>query len=143
MKFPLPPHIIELVDAADRKALGLKTREEAIAAAEVKSERDLHRQVGALLRLRGIEYFESRMDKPTTQRRGVPDILFCVTLKVKGPGDLRWPVGVGWELKLPGKKLDPDQEQMLERMTSPPNAWCVRCVHSVDEALMELKRLGL
>lgn len=96
------------------------------------TERELHRAVGTLLRLCGIEYVESRMDKRTTQRRGVPDILFAV------------PQGaVAWELKLPGKKLDPEQQAMFVRMTTRPNGWQCRVIHSVDEALAELRRLGL
>ena len=130
MKFPLPDHVIRLIAAPERKALGLKTQEEAALAAEIKSERDLHKAVGNLLRLRGIEFFESRMDRKTTRRKGEPDFLFALER-----------AAVAWELKLPGRQLDPEQEKMFQKMSAKPNGWICRIIHSVDEALSELKRL--
>jgi hypothetical protein len=96
------------------------------------TERELHKSVGNVLRLRGIEYVESRMDRRTTQRRGVPDFLFAVST-----------AAVAWELKLPGKKLDPEQQAMFARMTTAPNGWRCCVITSVDQALGELRKLGL
>jgi hypothetical protein len=49
----------------------------------------------------------------------------------------------GWEIKLPGNKLDPEQTKVMIRMMEPPNAWVYKVITSVDEALMELKKLGI
>jgi hypothetical protein len=62
MKLQLTDRIVRMIEKADRKKLGLKTRDELISAAEVKSERKLHKQVAASLRMRDIVFFESRFD---------------------------------------------------------------------------------
>lgn len=144
----LPDHVIKMMDPKDRKALGVKTMDEINLAHVVKLERDLHVLVENILRQRSIEFIHSRMDRKTTQKKGVPDFIFAVMLSmaVKNPPYIEHhtsPIACAWELKLPGRMLDPDQVSMLERLTKPPNAWCCRVIHSVDEALAELKRLGL
>jgi hypothetical protein len=48
-----------------------------------------------------------------------------------------------WEVKLPGAKLSPEQEKMIAILRTPPNAWKVTIIHSVDEALEELRVLNL
>jgi hypothetical protein len=147
MKFPLTDRVVRLISKRDRRALGLKTLDEAIAAAEIKSERDLHRAVANLLRLRGIEFFESRMDRKTTNQIGTPDFIFAVSYRPNYDDTtaslLNWPVACGWELKLPGRKLDPEQQAMFARMTTAPNGWQCCVITSVDQALAELRRLGL
>ena len=143
MKFPVPDQVVGLIDKADRKKLGLKTQDEIAAAVEVKSERELHRAVASVLRLRGIEFFESRMDRKTTRPKGEPDFLFAVWSKPDGVVSKGQPEPCAWELKRAGRKLDADQVKMFERMTASPNTWCCRVIHSVDEALEELRRLGL
>lgn len=59
MKLQLTPKVVRLIDKADRKVLGGKTTEEAIASVAVKSERELHKAFGNVLRLRGVEFFAS------------------------------------------------------------------------------------
>jgi hypothetical protein len=147
MKFPLPDRIVRLISKCDRDALGLKTQDEIAAATEIKTERDLHKQIANILRLRGIEFFESRMDKRTGRPRGEPDFLFCLAYRPNYDDTtaslLNWPVACAWELKLPGKKLDPEQQKMFERMTAGPNGWQCHVITSVDEALAELRKLNL
>jgi hypothetical protein len=147
MKLPLTDRILRMIGRADRVALGLKTQDELAAAAEIKTERDLHKQIANLLRLRGIEFFESRMDRKTTRPKGEPDFLFCIAHK-PSPDEttgslLTWPVAMGWELKLPGKKLDPEQQAMFARMSTGPNGWQCCVISSVDQALDELRKLNL
>ena len=145
-KSPLPDHVVKLIEKSQRQALGLRTMDEKVVEAEVKSERDLHKAVANLLRLRGIEFFESRMDRKTTRPKGEPDFLFCVLVKDFDKEKLvvrYWPVAVAFELKVAGRPLSEAQQAMFKRMTTPPNAWKCVVIRSVLEAVVELRRLGL
>ena len=64
---------------------------------------------------------------------GWPDFTFAVFHK-------KHVVAVAWEVKLPGGKLRPEQENMKALLTTPPNAWVYAVITSVDEALAELKK---
>lgn len=143
----LPDRIVRLVSKRDRAALGLKTRDELCAAAEIKTERDLHKHIANLLRLRGIEFFASRMDKRTTRPKGEPDFLFSVSYKPQPDNTaaalMTWAIAVGWEIKMPGRQLDPEQQKMFSRMAAAPNGWQCRVISSVDEALTALGEMGL
>jgi hypothetical protein len=147
MKFALTDRVLRMINKGERKKLGLKTVDEIVANAEVKSERDLHKQIANLLRLRGIEFFSSRMDKRTTTQVGMPDFLFSIKYRPSYDDTtaslLNWPVACAWELKLPGKKLDPEQQAMFERMSTGTNGWQCSVITSVDEALAELRKLNL
>jgi hypothetical protein len=142
MKLQLTDRILNMVKKSDRKKLGLKPQEEIAAEGEVKTERDLHKAVANVLRLRGIEFFDSRMDRKTTRPKGEPDFLFSVWIE-SNYEHLSCVNACAWELKLPGRQLDPDQVKMFERMKAAPNSWQCCVVSSVDQALEELKRLGL
>src|ERR1043165_8946289 len=113
----LPNNYLKCLSAKDRKALGKAglTAEEAIAAYEAKSERELQRQIVSLLRLKGIEPIVSRMDKRTSNNIGTPDILFAVIGSYRASD-----TACAWEVKLPGRDLSEDQERMKIRMTEPP-----------------------
>ena len=132
----LPASFVRLISQADRARLGIKTQEEAIAAAEVKSERQLQSQIANLLSLRDIIYCWHRTDRKSHATVGWPDFSFAV--RTGGA-----PIAFAWECKLPGRSLDPEQEKMKGHMTSGVNGWTYCVIHSVDEALMELRRLGL
>lgn len=128
---------------SDREALGKggMTAEEALAKAEVKNERDLQRQIVALLRLKGIEPIVSRMDKRTSNNVGTPDILFCVHVEIDSSS---WAaVGCAWEVKFGDGKLSVEQQRMHVRMSTPPNGWRIRVIRSVDEAIEELQLIGI
>lgn len=97
----------------------------------------LQSQVAKLLDRLGIVYIRSRTDKRSRTQAGTPDFIFA-----------SWTLGEGatpvaWEIKLPKKKLRADQEKMRERMESWPNAWRYSVITSVDEAVAELKAMGL
>jgi hypothetical protein len=147
MRLALTDKIVRMIGKADRQKFGLRTLDEVAAQSEVKSERELHKQVANLLRLRGIEFVESRMDRKTTNQVGTPDFLFAIQHKPKPDGStaslLNWAVACGWEIKMPNKKLDVEQEKMFERMPVQPNGWRCCVISSVDQALEELKRLGV
>jgi hypothetical protein len=111
---------------------------------EITTERELHDAVRDLLDRRGIVYFHSRMDKRTTQQKGVPDFIFSV--------GIRWMFGVtagvnavpfAWECKIGKGKLSEDQEKMMARLIAPPNKWRVTVIRSVQDALEDLNLLGL
>jgi hypothetical protein len=105
------------------KSLGAHgvTGEEAQASFIAKSEGDIHKQIKNLLNLRGIWFCHSRMDKPTTQRKGVPDFMFALS-----------GIATAFEVKYgKGKRCD-EQIAVHEAMTR--NGWQVYTVRSLDEA---------
>lgn len=146
MKFQLTDRIIHMINKPDRDRLKLKTQDELAAVAEIKSEKELHGQVANLLRLRGIQFFDSRMDKKTNRPRAEPDFLFCLSFKPEADNTtgslLTWAIGCAWELKIGNKPLSREQELMFQKMSVAPNGWRCCVVRSVDDALRELKQLG-
>lgn len=142
----LPPNILKCLRPEDRKSLGKGglLPEEALRKCEIKSERDLQKQIVGLLRLKGIEPIVSRFGKKTTNNIGTPDIIFSVSTfnYAYGP-PLPVTVSCGWEIKLPTCKSSKEQEQMAVRLSTPPNAWRYRIIRSIDEALTELKQMGI
>lgn len=132
----LPPNILKCLSTSDRRSLGKAgmTPEEALSKQVVKSERELQKHIVALLRFKGIEPNVSRMDKRTTHRVGWPDVVFCASTFAT--------FACAWEVKLHGY-LSREQEQMAIRLQTPPNAWKWRVIRSVDEAIKELKEMGL
>lgn len=141
MKTVLPNHITRLVSPEDRKKLGLETAEETLAKGEAKSEKALQRQIVNLLRLKGIEPIVSRMDRPTSNNAGTPDILFSLHS-----------VACAWEVKVPKfplnsqyafSQLSEQQIAMREKLISLPSCWRWRLITSVEMALAELKEMGL
>lgn len=137
----IPQHISRLMSPEDRQAFGkgAMTAEDALARAEIKNERDLQRQIVALLRLKGIEPNVSRMDKRKTDAVGWPDITFAIDYY----DDPSYNIPCAWEVKFGNGQLSKEQQQMHVRLSTPPNAWRIRVIRSVDEAIAELKYLGL
>jgi len=129
----LPEAFLKCVDPEDRKRLRLgMTAEEFMAAGREKNERELSKQIVALLRLKGIEPIVSATHRRATNNVGTPDVLFAVGGQA-----------TAWELKTPTGKLRPEQEQMAVRLQSPPNQWRWRLIRSVEQARAELKEMGL
>src|SRR6188472_3803971 len=102
------------------------------------SEIQIHSAIKNLLDSIGICYIYSRSDKRATNTPGTPDFIFAVLAK-----QFASDAAVCWEIKLPKKKLRPDQEKMRQRMTTAPNAWRYSVITSLDEAIAELKAIGL
>jgi hypothetical protein len=130
MKPPLPEHILRMIDFAERQKLGreFRTFEEMQLAAERYTERKLHAQIRNLLSLNALIFFESRMDRRTTQRKGAPDFLFAKN-----------GVPVAWECKTGKSKLRPEQEEMLEAMKK--NGWHTKVIRSLQEAADDLREI--
>ncbi len=102
------------------------------------SEIQLHAAIKNLLDSIGVCYIHSRSDKRATNTPGTPDFIFAVLAK-----SFASDAAVCWEVKLPGKKLRPEQEEMKRRMTTPPNAWRHYTITSIDQAIAELKSMRL
>lgn len=126
------------------------TKEEAIRKFEVKNEKELQKQILSLLRLKGIEVNYSRMDKPKTDRVGMPDFLFCI-INNNPPAyyhrDHEWELtntySCAWECKWDKGALSKEQQQMLSRLSTQPNGWRVKIIRSVDAAIAELRLMGI
>lgn len=117
-----------------------QTAAETLAKADVKTEKDLQRQIIALLRLKGIEVNVSRMDKKKTDSVGWPDLTFAINTNQPL---MYFPVACAWEVKLPGRQLDKAQQEMMVKLSQPPNGWTYSVIHSVDQAIQELKDMGI
>ena len=113
-----------------------KTKGEAETKEDLRREKDLQVQILNLLNQRGIQPLWHRTDKKSTATVGWPDITFAVEQGLRN-------VPCVWEIKLPGKKLSVEQQSVMVKLLSPPNAWTYKVICSVDEALAELTRLGI
>ncbi len=145
MKLPaiLPESFLRCLSTEDRQKLasGAYSAEEALRRAEIKSERDLQKVIVGLLRMKGIEPNVSRMDKRKTDAVGWPDVTFAV---IAGFGIINsWDCACAWEIKFGDGQLSKEQQQMHVRLSTPPNYWRIKVIRSVDEALEELRKLGL
>lgn len=138
----LPPNFLKCLTTEDRKALGKAglTPEEALSKAQNKNERDLQGKIVQLLRLKGIEPLWHRTDKRSHATIGWPDITFATVHRWSGMDDF---VPSAWEVKFGDGELSIEQNQMLVRLQSPPNGWRVRVIRSVDEALEQLRQIGV
>lgn len=128
----IPDHILRQMPQAERDQLGARgiTFEQAQIKLAEREEKELQRQVFALLRLHGIESDASAMHKKTTRRIGWPD----ATFGAHG-------VACAFEMKRPGEKLSPEQESLREKLIAPPNCWRYFVIHSVAEAVEALREL--
>ena len=142
----LPDKVKRLLSAEDRKALGKagETTEEALRRAAIKTEKDLQNVIEQWLRMKGFEPIRARMDVPTTNNKGCPDILLAVRHpEVVLGGGSHAVFALAIEVKLPGEKLSDDQEQMRARMIYPPNGWRHVIVYSLDDVIEIIKWCGI
>jgi hypothetical protein len=133
---PIPEHIRRLMPKEDRQDLGERaiTNEEALCRADIKAEKELQKNIENLLRLYGIESNRSRMDRKKTDRVGWPDFVFGI----KGTNS-KYAIACAVEIKLPGGKLQPEQEQILGKLKR--DGWAVATIHSVKEMIDWIKLL--
>jgi VRR-NUC domain len=130
--YQLSDQVIKLMAKADRKEVGVKSREELILEVTYRDERAIQTGICQLLGMHEIPYCRSRMDKRTRTHKGTPDFLFCVGRDEKGQG-------VAWEVKTPQGRLTADQVKMLEQYMR--SGWRVAIIRSVEQALKELRTL--
>lgn len=105
----VPDEFKRYLAPAEKKRLGVAalTLDELISRQTIKTEKQLQQQIADYLRLRGIPFYRSRMDKRTTNKRGQPDFLCCVARPIIG----RF---VAFECKLPGQHPTEEQQRELE-----------------------------
>lgn len=148
----IPENILKCMSPEDRRKHGQKTAAEVLAQGEAKSEKELQKQIVALLRLKGVEVNVSRMDKRKTDVVGWPDLTFCVyamapQMVFAGLSEAlpkAWQVfPCLWEIKMPKGELTPEQQKIGIRLISMPNGWRHRVIRSVDQALAELREMGI
>ena len=144
----LPESFLRCLDPAERKKLagGAYSAEEAAARAHIKNERQLQTMIVNLLRLKGIEPLWHRTDKKSAATVGWPDITFAVQGKWQNLDeglDGTFEIPCAWEAKFGNGQLSKEQQQMHVRLSTPPNTWRISIIRSVDEALKELKELGI
>lgn len=96
-----------------------------VAANERKLERKIQEEIAAFLRLRGIVFFQQRMDRKTTGTKGWVDFTFSC----HGLDGRRWPIGC--EAKRPGEHPTDEQSKMHERMRK--NGWLVMVAYSMED----------
>ena len=125
---PIPEHVRRLMPPEERKALGAPTCAEVDEKLRAKSEKQLQENIGNMLRQFDIIYNVSRMDRKKTDMVGWPDFTFAIHGRA-----------FAFEVKLPGGKLTPDQERVIDHMKR--NGWLVLVVRSEAEALSILKAL--
>jgi len=127
----LPSNILRRIAPKDRKAMGKAGMlpEEAEAVQVAKSEKELHTQILSMLMREGIHAFRARMDKKSTIAKGHPDIWFALGGRA-----------CAMEVKMPGKPLRPEQEQVISLMRQ--NGWKVAVVHSYAEARAALDQFA-
>lgn len=94
----LPTSFLRKLPPAERKRLGKAglTPEDVAVVVETRAERELQNDMANMLRQRNLFFSRSRMDRKTTQRKGMPDFFIVlpggralmVEAKVEG-GELR------------------------------------------------------
>jgi hypothetical protein len=127
----LPTHLTRLMSPADQRAVSPtgRTPAETRAAAVVKDERELQRQVANYLRLLGVWHVQSRMDRRTSNTLGTPDFLLCRHGKF-----------IAWECKCPwNRALRPEQAKAREAILAAGGEW--RLVTTLAEAQGHLREL--
>lgn len=97
--------------------------DKAFGKAEQIAEKKLQEQIVQWLRLQGRKIIvRSRMDRATTQAKGVADLLFCC----KGQA-------VAWEVKVGQNVLSAEQAAWLRDARE--DGWCCAVIRSLDEAM--------
>lgn len=125
----LPDNILRRMDKKDRVDLGKAgvTAEEANEKQQQRNEREVHRQIENWLRLKGIWFSHSRMDRKTTQALGTPDFIFSYIYM----GAMIDKIPTAVEVKVGGNKLTPEQESV--RMSMLANGWTYHIVSSLEQ----------
>lgn len=116
----LNDNLLKRMSSKDRASMGLLTSDEAMAKFKARSEKELQESICSLLRLRGIAFYRTRMDRAQTGTVGWPDI----TCAVDG-------IPLGLEAKIGNTKPTQDQLDCHSQMMK--NGWRVYVVRSLPE----------
>jgi len=123
-------NVAKCLSDKDRKALSVKTREEAGQIETARSEKVLQQQIESLLHRRGYRPIRQRMDRKSNVAVGMPDIQFSCFGRA-----------VYWEIKLPGRNPDPAQKEQIAALLTAPNSAEVRVICSYQEAFNHMQEL--
>lgn len=131
---PISDNILRLMNKADREPLGKAgvTSADALEKQVAKSERDLQKIISSYLRLQGIWFAWSRMDKKTTCFLGQPDFLLALKITTNHARP------IALEIKFEKGKLTPEQEDVREAMLR--NGWEHYVVRSLQEVIEIINR---
>jgi hypothetical protein len=126
----LSESFLRALPESERRRLGRAgfTREESTQAFIAGEERKLKKLVTNYLNMRGVWFFEQRMDRRTRGRRGVPDILACICGRF-----------VAIELKVAGSKLSAEQEREGKRIEECGGRFLI--VRRLEDVIAELSRV--
>lgn len=119
----MPDSMRRCIAPEERRDMGkaARTFDDVVAEAEVKSERELQRQICGYLATRDIEVCCPSTVKRTTIKLGWPDMTFCY----RG-------YAVVWEVKTRFGKLRPEQERIAPRLVA--NGWHHAVIRSLEAA---------
>ena len=129
----VPGNLLSCMSEADQRRFSRtgKTPTEAREAAMAKDERELQRQIANYLRLHGIWFTQSRMDRRTSNTVGTPDFIFCYRGRF-----------VAWEVKCPwSRALRPEQQKAADAIIEAGGEW--RLVTSLSEGKEHLEEMDL
>jgi hypothetical protein len=131
----LPANITRCMSEADQRAVSSsgKSAAETRAAAVAKDERELQKQLANYLRLLGLWFTQSRMDRRTSNTVGTPDFVF----PYRG-------AAVYWEVKCPwSRALRPEQAKAREAILKQGGEWrLITCLAEAQAHLRELDALA-
>lgn len=129
----LPENFLRCMSAEDRKLLGKggMTADEALEKYEARNEKQLQEQICNYLRLHGIWFARSRMDRATTNGLGQPD--FIASLPREKNYGMTYPSPVAIEVKFGNGELSDDQERVREQMLK--CGWEYHVVRTFQEAV--------
>jgi hypothetical protein len=126
----IPEAFLRALPPQERARLGRAgfSQEECTQAFVRGQERKLKKLVTNYLSMRGVWFFDQRMDRKTGGRAGVPDILCCYRGRF-----------IAIELKAGGAKLSPEQESEAERIQDCGGRFLV--VRRLEDVIAELSRV--
>lgn len=106
-------HIAKLLTAPERAKLGVQTPSESQQRWQAREERKIHSDLTAWLQCKGVPFIHSRMDKPSTIRKGWPDFT-CMNGVRWNAKDLSRVCCV--EVKAPGGVLSDAQAECIAEL---------------------------
>jgi len=127
----VPGNLLSCMSEADQRRFSRsgRTPAEAREAAVAKDERELQRQIANWLRLHGIWFTQSRMDRRTSNTVGTPDFIFCYRGRF-----------VAWEVKCPwAPALRPEQRKAADAIVAAGGEW--RLVTSLAQGKEHLEKM--
>lgn len=131
---PLPEHFLSKLPPEERAKLGRAgmTSEEAQARYEAKTEKELQKQIWHFLTRNKIAFFQPRMDRKTTTRKGSPDFLCAVEGAF---------VAIETKCKNTQGKLTPEQKEMMTYVINSGGIYLL--IYSLEELQQALPNCRL